>query len=317
MKTSKYEELLADQVRLERLLLKLGIKPSSNNRWVDAYNLVKRLNESRLVGNADKLSPQEMGRMRFALLDLSEMRDILDTTADVEPKILRPKFEILLTGAADRTTEVSSNTRSRDIQLELVIYSVLKRAGLKASLSDPNPDIMVDSGAIQYGMECKRIFTSNSNAVVTAAANAAAQLRRTHISDNRHGIIALGIDRFITGGDKVLESESELAARVFLAEQIENFIETHGRRWTGTKIIKDERIAGILIYMSVMGTAIDENIPFHGTQIGFTNINWTRWGARNFKLATSDIVDPLLNAAGKENELVRNFAAAAKAQNKL
>ena len=96
------------------------------------------------------------------------------------------------------------------------------------------------------------MFSPNTSSVVRAVRNASTQLRKYYFDDDKAGIVAIGIDRHLTGGDKILDSGSELSARAFLSHEIEKFINDNSRRWPKTDIIGDERVAGLLIYMSLV-----------------------------------------------------------------
>jgi hypothetical protein len=193
-----------------------------------------------------------------------------------------------------------------------VLNACFRDAKLKSVVTDPHPDVVIDVDTLEYGVECKRVFSPNTNSVVRAVRNAATQLRKYYLDDGKAGIVAIGIDRHLTGGDKILDTGSELAARVFLSHEIEEFINAYSRRWSKTDIIGDERIAGILVYMSLVGIAKEENIPIHATQTGITHCFWTLYGKQNFAKLKQDIADPLISNAGEINEYVRAISEAAK-----
>lgn len=313
MTTQSFIELLATKQRFLELLSNLGVKYSGGNRWVEAYRLVEELENARTSETIDEIDPTTMGRMRFALLDLSELSNILDgIQKDDNKAVLKGKFELLIGGIADRTKETDSSTTARDTQLELVLNAYFRNASLNSKVTDPHPDVVINVGSLEYGLECKRIFSPNTNSVVRAVRNASTQLRQHYLDDNKAGIVAIGIDRHLTGGDKILESGSELSARVFLAHEIEEFINAYSRRWSKTDIIGDERVAGVLVYMSLVGIAEQENIPIHATQTGITHCFWTLYGKQNFGKLKQDVADPLIKKAGEMNEYVRAISEAAK-----
>ncbi len=313
MTTQSFAELLSTKQRFLKLLDDLGVRYSAGNRWVKTYKLVEELEKARLDETIDNIDRTTMGKMRFALLDLSELSNIIDSIHEDDDKLLlKAKFEELLGGIADRTKETDSNTNARDTQLELVLNAYFRKVKLKSALSDPHPDVVIDINTLQYGIECKRVFSSNSNSVVRAVRNASTQLRRHYLNHNKAGIIAIGIDRHLTGGDKFLSSDSELAARVFLSSAIDEFINAFSRRWSKTEIIGDERVAGVLVYMSFMGDAKEESIPIHATQVGITHCFWTLYGKQNFANLKQDIAKPLIVNAGEINEYACAISEAVK-----
>lgn len=313
MTTQSFVELLATKQRFLELLSNLRVKYSGGNRWIETYRLVEELESARTNETIDDIDPVTMGRMRFALLDLSELSNILDgIQSDDDRSVLKGKFELLIGGIADRTKETDSNTTARDTQLELVLNAYFRHASLKSNVTDPHPDVVINAGSLEYGLECKRIFSPNTNSVVRAVRNASTQLRQHYLDDNKAGIVAIGIDRHLTGGDKILQSGSELSARVFLSHEMGEFINAYSRRWSKTDIIGDERIAGVLVYMSLVGIAEEENIPIHATQTGITHCFWTLYGKQNFARLKQDVAAPLLSRAGEMNEYVRAIDEAAE-----
>lgn len=306
MTTQSFDELVALKQPLTDLLDRLGVHFHPGNRWSVAFNLVEKLNDARLAGAVEEITAIELGTMRFALLDLSELSNILNSlNEDDDNEILKFKFELMMSGSPDRTKETDANSVSRDTQLELVLNACFRKAGLKSRLCEPHPDIIIELSNRSYGVECKRVFSQNANAVKRNVEKSSTQLRDHSIGTDKHGIVAIGIDRHLTGGDKILQSKSELSARVFLSNEIKVFCNTHAPHWSSKTIMKDERVAGVLVYMSVMGIAEVEGMPIHASQVGITNCFWTPYSYINFNLLEKDIVLPMLNTAGEINEYVR------------
>lgn len=316
MTTQSFEELIALKRPLTTLLDKLGLQLHKSNRWSVAFDLVEKLNEARLAGTIEEISAVELGTMRFALLDLSELGTILESlTEDDDAEILRLKFNLLMSGSPDRTKESDVNSVARDTQLELVLNARFRKAGLKSKLCEPHPDIVIEMDDRSYGVECKRVFSQNTNAVKRNVEKAATQLRDHYLNTDKHGFVAIGVERHLTGGDKILQSKSELSARVFLSNEVEVFCNSYGPRWSNQTTMKDERVAGILVYMSFAGLVEDEGIPIHATQVGVTNCYWTPYSRINFNLLEKDIAVPMLADAGEMNEYVRVISDAAKQGN--
>lgn len=308
-----FTELIDTKQQFLELLDSLGVRHNGNNRWIETYRLVEELEKARLNGTIDDIDRVTMGRMRFALLDLSELSNILDSIREDDDKLLlKGKFELLLSGIADRTKETDSNTVARDTQLELVLNASFRKAKLESAVTDPHPDVVINVDTLQFGVECKRVFSPNANSVVRAVRNASTQLRKYYLDDGRAGIVAIGIDRHLTGGDKILDSGSELSARVFLSHEIEEFVYAYSRRWSKTDIIGDERVAGVLVYMSLVGIVQQENIPIHATQMGITHCFWTLYGKQNFASLKHDVADPLIRNAGEMNDYVRAISEAGR-----
>jgi hypothetical protein len=114
MTTQSFAELIDTKQQFLKLLDELGVRHNSSNRWIETYRLVEELEKARLDETIDDIDPVTMGRMRFALLDLSELSNILDSIRDDDDKLLlKGKFELLLGGIADRTKETDSNQHHR------------------------------------------------------------------------------------------------------------------------------------------------------------------------------------------------------------
>lgn len=313
MITQSFAELIDTKQQFLKILDSLEVRHNSSNRWIETYRLVEELEKARLEETIDDIDSLTMGRMRFALLDLSELSNILDSIRDEDNKLLlKNKFELLLGGVADRTKETDSNTTARDTQLELVLNASFRKAKLSSEIADPHPDVIINVETLEYGLECKRIFSLNTNSVIRAVRNASTQLRNYYIDEGKPGIVAIGIDRHLTGGDKILSSGSELEARLFLSREMEEFINMYSSRWSKIDIIGNESVAGVLVYMSLVGIVEKENIPIHATQMGITNCFWTLYGKQNFAKLNQYIASPLLSNAGEMNEYVRTISETTK-----
>lgn len=231
--------------------------------------------------------------MRFAILDLQELEIILKSVSDESnTELVKKKLKLLLQGVQDRTVE-TQNTVARDTQFELVFYSELKCAGFQVVLRDPNPDLEINLCPISYGIECKRIFCTDDNSMIRNIRAASSQLRNNYIRNNKHDIIAISVDRFLTGGNKQIQAFNEQNARTFMSSQVERFVNEYGNRWNNPVIIDNDNICAIIIYISFIGSLDTENIESRMTYRGISNTRKSINGMRQFNRFKADIASPL------------------------
>lgn len=289
MKTTTYQNLINSKTKYDAMLARLDIK-NKKNRWDTAYELVNALEVARLNDSIGDIDSVTLGRMRFALTDLDNMNLILDQFSDDESILFKHKFSEILKGAISQVDEISTGSGPRDIQLELLMCAKFRKAGLDAQLGNPHPDILVRVNGKKYGFECKRIFNLNQSSVQKNIEKAISQLN-DHFLDkdySKRGLPLLCIDKFVTGGDKILSAQDESSARSFLGDQIQEFISKYYKRWNGSKI-KDGRIIGVMIFMNVTAELKVEGLPVVCHQVGASNNGLAGWSKDLFNDFVVDI----------------------------
>lgn len=293
LKTS-YQTLLNTRSNYDSMLTSLGIV-QKNNRWDEAYRLVAKLEQARVEDTVDELSGEELGRMRFALTDISNLSMILEQFDGDNSPIFENKFKEMLKGSKNQSEESNSSSRARDTQFELLICARFREVGLPAFLGDVHPDIYLMVNGRRYGFECKRIFNFNQGAVQSNIEKAINQLNDYFLDTDasKRGLPILCIDRYITGGDKVLMAHDESSVRKELGKQIEEFVKRHYKRWNGTKA-KDGRLIGVLIFMNVTAILNVEGLPVVCHQFGASNSGWAGY----YKLMFDDFISEVASLLG-------------------
>ena len=131
--------------------------------------------------------------------------------------------------------------------------SHFKKAGVKANLKDPNPDILAYLNSRNYFIECKRIYSPKLRALRGIVKDAMGQLEKILSIDNDNnsvGILALSIERPVTENNKIFEFETEHTGRSELKSYIRNFIDENKNIWQG--IMRDRKIVAIIVHMVVL-----------------------------------------------------------------
>jgi hypothetical protein len=289
MEKTSYQELIDSRKKYDRMLTKLAIK-NKKNRWVEAYRLVTELENARLNNQQEAIDGKLMGRMRFALTDLSNLNLILDQFADDDSKEFKDKFEEVLGGSFDQTEEINKSSIARDTQFELLMCARFRDVGLVSYLGDIHPDVVVEINGKKYGFECKRIFNFNDHSVQNNIEKAIDQLYTNFVQKNMTnvGLPLICIDRYITGGDKILTAQNAESTRSELGNQIQQFVDRHYKRWNGKKV-KHARIIGVLLYMNVTAILRDEAMPVVCQQFGASNNGWVGISRTRFNIFTKEI----------------------------
>lgn len=293
MQTTSYKNLIDSRDKYDLMLSLLDIK-QKNNRWIEAYRLVKELEDARTSNNIDAIDGEKMGRMRFALVDLDNLELILDQFKDEDSQVFKEKFQCMLGGSNNPTDETSTSSRARDAQFELAMCARFREEGLDAKLGHVHPDIIVTINNHTYGFECKRIFNSNQGAVQKNIEKAIDQLVDHFLDEDysKRGLPLLCIDRYVTGGDKILLAHDADTARKELGNQIEIFVREHYKRWNAAKV-KDGRVLGVLIFMNITAILNVEGMPVVCRQFGVSNNGWAGWSKVMFNEFVSEIASLL------------------------
>lgn len=274
MKTTSYQELIDTRSSYDAMLERLSIKPK-NNRWNEAYKLITELEKNRKDNSIEEIDGELLGRMRFALTDLSNLSLILNQFEDEESEEFKEKFKEMLGGHNDQTKEIDTSSIARDTQFELLMCARFREAGLNSYLGKTHPDVVCVVDGIKYGFECKRIFNFNELSVQSNIKKAIDQLHKNFVNKDfrNRGMPLLCIDRYVTGGDKILKAQNAVSARAELGRQIQVFVDRNYKRWNAGKA-KDARIIGALLYMNVTAILEDEGMPVVCEEFGLSNNCW-------------------------------------------
>lgn len=292
MKTISYQKLIDSKNKYISTIERLGLK-NQRNRWIVAYELVAHLEEARLLGKLEEIDDATLGRMRFALTDLDNMLMILVQFEGDTTPLFKKKFKEMLGGADSQVDEIATGSSSlaRNTQFELMMCARFKEIGLDARLCDPNPDILVRVNGRSYGFECKRIFSTTSRAISEHVEKAISQLNERFLDDDysKRGMPLLGIDRHITGGDKILVAKDEESARRKLGDEIEQFDRRYSHLWKGMKKSQGERLIGVMIYINMTTSLESESMQVVSRHFGASNSGWTRYGRQMFNEFIGDM----------------------------
>ncbi len=269
MKYSRIDDLLKTEIDLNDTLTRFGLQ-KTKNRFSDAYGVLRRVHTNHKTG-----IPQSKDDLRlrpFAIQDVSELSKILDIKiSKSDMPTFRGKFIRLIKGTLDRKRE-STDSDARDIQFELVLLADLKKAGIDAQLGINHPDIELRCSGRKYGVEAKRLYSDNRRAVERNTERAASQISSFYLTNDntRRGLVALALERYYNKGERFLQSKSEKDARIFLRNQIEDFVKSNDRLWNDIKVMKDPRI-WVLVYLTTTAVLDDEEAYAHATHVTFTN----------------------------------------------
>lgn len=289
MKTTSYQQLIDSRPKYDAMLERLLIKPK-NNRWDEAYRLVIELERNRLNDSIEEIDGKLLGRMRFALTDLSNLDLILDQFEDEESEVFKEKFNEMLSGNIDQTEETSIASIARDTQFELLMCARFREVGLASHLGKVHPDVVVVVDGIRYGFECKRVFNFNEHSVQNNIEKAINQLYKNFVNKEprNRGMPLICIDRYITGGNTILTAQNADSARSELGRQIQVFVDKYYRRWNAGKA-KDAKIIGVLLYMNVTAILRDEDMSVVCQQFGVSNTGWAGISREMFNDFVKDI----------------------------
>lgn len=295
MKTTSYQTLIDTRSQYSSMLERLGIK-AKQNRWTVAYDLVERLESARIADDYSDISPELMGRMRFALVDIGVMKLILEQFSSDDSKVFKNKFREMLNGAENRALEIASKSRPRDTQLELVVCARFRQVGLDAILCDPHPDILVRVGSRKYGFECKRIFSTDEAAIRKRIHEAIDQLNTYFFIDkdnSKRGMPLLALERHLSGGDKILSAGAEDSYIARISHEVDEFVAKYNSNWVGKNVAKNKRMLGVSVLMQIAGSLEKEEMVVESMYFGFSNSYWSESGEKMFKKFVKDIANHL------------------------
>lgn len=260
MNVISFEELAKSKKELEELLRSLDLKLRQGSWLQEAYSTVQTL--ANVWRNDDLrrefLEKNNDSKVFTSLYDISSIHEVLPLVDNEDKKTLKQKFRKVLKMTLP-SIETIKNNEARNILWELVLFSVFKRIGLDVSLGNPNPDIFLSfDSSHKYYIQCKRIYSEKENALQRNIDKAAKQLRKDLDRKDRNsfGLIALSLERPFLNTDRfsfglMPKFKSEKDARNELKTILDKIINKQQKLWKEKKIIKSQRILGILFYIRV------------------------------------------------------------------
>jgi hypothetical protein len=184
----------------------------------------------------------------FNLAEVMEFQQIYQWLADENPRVLRDKIVLALTGARDPASEVARNNVGRNTMFELLLAAEWRRLGLNVLIGQPDIQLNLDNQ--EFIVECKRPF--DWSGVLRSMKDAKKQLRVSGVSavpGGRKGLIAVSLTRIIAGGHTWFRGLS-MSDKQDLGEIMDSALIANRWRWAN-KITFDESIAAILFHLSL------------------------------------------------------------------
>lgn len=257
-------EFREDREVLKSLLHKAGVNYGSNHRIELAYKRIEKMSkdiESRGVTSFD-------GEDILMLIDLCEMNKIIKHMGSIDATTLKYKWGELIKGSISKKDETENNSDGRNVQFELLLYSIFCNKGLVCKLGTPNPDILINDSALGgVNVQCKRILNNNPKSIEKNIRKAAKQLRADHKNNGFLGIIALSVERIFSGGDSFISSHNQDSALNFVIENHTKFINQYKRLWSSKKMLGTTHIPSVIVYTSQVGLLSNDIYKFsHITQ---------------------------------------------------
>ena len=252
MNIIKFTELLDSEPTLDNLLKECNIPINSGDKIHKEYNLISELN--KVVGDIEKVhkfrvAHNAKNEIEFALFDLVLISYCAEFLKKCNKSILKKKLKDILE-ISDPSTENTLNNAGRNTLFELLFYSYLQSVGIDCELCDPNPDITAKFGSRKYFIQCKRVFSENGKAIRSNVLSALKQVNNdlNEKDENNLGIMALSVERFFTGGNKMLVVETEEIAKKELNNNLKSIVNKYGRYWQDKSLIIDKRIVAVFLH---------------------------------------------------------------------
>lgn len=292
MNTVKFSELLNSEPKFDGLLKECGIPINPNDKIHREYKLISELN--KVVGDIRKvhdfrLAYSANNEVEFALFDLTLISYCVDFLSKCNRKILKKKLKNILE-ISDPPNENILNNAGRNTLFELLLYSYLQSVDIDCDLHDPNPDMIAKIKDKKYFIQCKRVFSENGEAIRTNVLSALRQLNNDlkDKNENDFGIIALSVERFFTGGNKMLIAETEEIAKQELNNNLRNIVDKYGRYWQDKSLITDKRIVAVLLHHLTISYILELGQPKISTAHFILMTNTIYPKTENFKQASID-----------------------------
>lgn len=257
-----HEELDSRLDALEAWVHDLRVPSPKSDRFHQVREVVKRasaaLKEEQETGGPAYM--KSVGNYVFGLTEALEFCTVYEAFHDFPSEVIRPKLLLALSGPKSVTNETPSNTRPRNTMFELFIAADWKLNGLDVELGDP--DIILHTGGHTFNVECKRLYGHAS--LYDNLRSARNQLRKkTNISSNTHGLIAVSISRLVNPGDKFFHCRS-MDDKSQLGDRMEAVLQQ--QRHEIARLGPDPASCGILFHAS---TPVDVGPGEHFALMGF------------------------------------------------
>ncbi len=278
MKIQKYSDIASCISDLDKLLIEQSIPINKIDRLHIMGRLIQDLN--KVLNDSNKLNKflkvhNQNGEVFYALVELSELKEIITFLRLWDKKIIKTKLSKILGGPILLKDEDKNSNEARNTMFELRTASTLQSKGYNAQLKEPNPDIEIDMDKFKVFIQCKRPFfeeTIRQN-VSSARKQLIEDIRQS--SSPADGIIAISISRFfnkdkITNKLKLLESATEESARAFLFEVLRQFILQYEKYW---KNISYKKIKAVLIHIACPIVILSKQMIYTGSFWTFNNIH--------------------------------------------
>jgi hypothetical protein len=257
-----HEQLDSRLDALEAWIRALKISSPKSDRFHHVRKVVQRasaaLKEEQETGEPAYM--KSVGNYVFGLTEALEFCTVYEAFHDFPSEVIRPKLLLALSGPKNVTSETPSNTRPRNTMFELFLAADWKLNGLDVELGDP--DIILHTGGHTFNVECKRLYGHAS--LYDNLRSARNQLRKkTDISSNTHGLIAVSISRLVNPGEKFFQCLS-MKDKTQLGNRMDTVLQEQHREIA--KLGPDPASCGILFHAS---TPVDVGPGKHFALMGF------------------------------------------------
>lgn len=295
MKKISFQDLAGSRKEFESLLNNFGLTLQPRSWLFNAYSIIEQLVEiyqDNFLRRKFWKEKNKNGEIYFSLCDVLLLYEVTPYVKSEDSGLMHRKLKKILKMEAPHL-ESNVNNEARNTLWELKLFSRFKMVGIQANLEDPNPDIFVRVKPRKYYIQCKRVFSPKVRAL-RKNIKAAVEQVKTDLSgkdNNSLGILAISLDRSLTGGNLMLVTDSEKTARNKLKYELDRVMHDFGYLWQDPQLIQDQRIVGVILHVSAPGILKQENIFSPGTQMLFNN-TWA--DGRGFHFPKKDF-EPLGN----------------------
>jgi len=243
-----FQELIDLRKDFDSLLTNLDLKIKSNDRIHQAFTLIELAEKDRKDDQKAKDFMKDSIRRKkfyFSLLDISELKEIIKYSSNLDKEILKGKIKKYIKGNILPSEETINNNEAKNTGFELGLTSKFISDGYKANLCKNNPDILITINKNRYLIECKRVFSESG--IEHAVEDGKNQLNRILKNKNDYGIIAISFSRTKTANDMMFFCKDENDARLQMDNLFLSFIQKNQRFW---KQITNSKIIAVLLHFS-------------------------------------------------------------------
>ena len=224
---------------------------------------------SRLVAVRDRTKMKEFFSERelqeFLLLfhEVDELLFVYRYLGNYSDQYLRARIPSICEGPylASLENPGNSSNRPRNILFELTVAANLAACGMTVDYSDPS-DLRVQFDDRTVFIECKRPqYEHQVNSRIKSGLD---QLRKRMTRASDVGILAVSIGKMISGGDKLLISQTRFALDKRLDDAVDLFIRGFEGSWNAKS---SPGIVSVLIHISAVGVVESEFAPTRAKSI--------------------------------------------------